>query len=102
MKPFDLEAARRGDPIEVRMDCDTWERREFIGTFYGPIGLMIVYVESNHPEFTVLAGVRMAKKERTVYVTLLRGGGAYWNDMPPRVVEEGSALAIAVPVTFEE
>lgn len=104
-RPFDLEAARRGDPIEVCICAGRWERREFIGTFCGLIGTMVVYVENNQPEFTVLAGARMARKERIVFVNIGWGNVGNWYGTAQEARQNSAGhklLAIAVPVTFEE
>lgn len=99
LKPFDLEAAKHGDPI-----CfSDGERLHFVGTsVYGyvvvqPImGGDFLECEAN--------SLRMAPKKRTEYWNLYRDGVSfsYQTEQDAIYAAANHAVAIAVPVEIEE
>jgi hypothetical protein len=113
MKPFDLEAAKRGEPIHVLFD-GTWTDAHFVGM--NRIGHVVTEGTYQCGAFATwtTGSVRMAPKKRTVYVNLYaqenplcRGKGQFgvWHDTADAAEASGdstSAIALAVPIEIEE
>ena len=110
-RPFDLEAAKRGEPIEVLMTFDDYYEKEFIGTFKGVNGIeMVTYLHDGKPDFTPSNQVRMkAPEQLTAYVNAYRmaNGLTYFGvqasednakDTAARVAYATTVLAVAIPV----
>lgn len=100
LKPFDLEAAKRGDPI-----CfEDGELLHFIGVAVS--GLVVA--QRKHGGMSLEFGfseLRMAPKKITVYLNIRANGVASWyatDNLAKDVASVGDFLAIAAPVEIEE
>lgn len=95
LKPFDLEAAKRGEPICL-YNGDLFH---FVGVCLG--GTVVVqYMKGTALQERTPDQLRMAPKKRTVYVNIYPDRTAYW-DYEPMIGAE-NAIAIAIPVEIEE
>jgi hypothetical protein len=114
MKPFDLEAAKRGEPIlYASMDCRTFAPAHFIGVTEDGVP---VIQWAKHIFAQSESELRMAPKKRTVYVNVyqsrLRTTRNHGNCSAAFDTEEGArdsargngvpVLAVAVPIEIEE
>jgi hypothetical protein len=81
---FDLEAAKRGEPIEYQ-EAYGWVEIKFIGEWYGDY-IVCSVPWSYKPETVLKDFVRMAKKrERRKYrVALIKHGGTITADSYPQ------------------
>lgn len=98
MKPFDLEAAKRGEPICLY----DGEKVHFVGL--SAMGA-VVYEKKNGDLFSCdPALVKMAPKKRTVWVNLYSSAvfDSWDSESRARSVAGHNAIAIAVPVEIEE
>ncbi len=113
MKPFDLEAAQRGDPIQVLYD-DAWTDTHFVGT--SKLGHVVAQGYFRCGEFSTWTSdrVRMAPKKRTVFLNVYAhrlearpGNQAATFDTAADAAENAARngvglLKIAMPVEIEE
>lgn len=101
MKPFDLEAAKRGEPITAKLDGDWAECVKFVG-----IGINDAVIIDT-PQYGTLRirsheNLRMAPKKQTVYVTLFKDGTADWSHEEVLIGREGrKVIAGAIPIEIE-
>lgn len=73
-KPFDLEAAKRGEPIEFQSLAGGWTRAHFVGISLGGIPIIQHYNGGDLEIVPYTHLLRMAPKKRTVYVILAAKG----------------------------
>lgn len=112
MKPFDLEAAKAGAPIQVLCD-DKWTDAHFVGI--GKHGHVVAQGDFRCGEFSTWtpSHLRMAPVKRTVYVNLYdqanpfsskKGRFAVWHDSEEaaRAASHEDTIAVAVPVEIEQ
>ncbi|HEX7906794.1 MAG TPA: hypothetical protein VF534_01695 [Paraburkholderia sp.] len=129
MKPFDLDAAKRGEPIQV-LYRDQWIDAYFVGV--SKTGHIVAEGDYASGQFSTWGGdnVRMAPRKRTVYVNLWKGElrpgnvyvtegkfppdahAAHWFDTEEQARSAATCglskgvsphcLAVAVPVAIEE
>lgn len=104
MKPFDLEAAKRGERVWIRSDKhNSWyEHAEFIGVT--KTGRPIIEWPDGEVRSISNADERlcMAPKKQIVWVTLFEDGDAAWVDEPVHV-SKGCVRTLAgcIPVEIE-
>lgn len=114
MKPFDLEAAKRGEPIVTRdgrkakfvahvPECDSLSR---VYAFVEGDKAVNAYNEAGEyiPSGRALCDLFMAPRKRTVYVNIYRHSYARWHatEEIARQFAEYKSLAIAIPIEIEE
>ncbi|NML34902.1 hypothetical protein [Paraburkholderia antibiotica] len=112
MKPFDLDAAKRGEPIQARIDGE-WNNVKFVGLGWAD-AVIVDHVSLGMLRYSgdLSDWLRMAPKKRTVYVnlypehaTIIAGGyRAVWHDTLHEAQFRSliGALAVAVPIEIEE
>lgn len=109
-RPFDLEAAKRGEPIEVMIASDNWIEKQFVGYFIDGRGVpMVVYIHADRPDWVPIAQVRMKAPEQiTMYANVRRMSsgavfGALYDSKRAATLNaenhiNGTQLATAFPV----
>jgi hypothetical protein len=113
VKPFNLEAAQRGEPIQLGPGYGTpdWQDVHFVGLSRN--GLPVVQAKYNRESCLVIGlpeKLRMAPKKRTVFVNIypIKPGAraavcmAYDTEIDARATSGANAIAIARPVEIEE
>lgn len=111
MRPFDIEAARRGEPIQARYS-GRWVDAEFVGIH---AGAAVVYVSAADVEYGLWTDchLRMKPRRRTVWVNIypdypglpnVGGKRAVWhdNEEDARARTIVDAIAVAVPIEIIE
>jgi hypothetical protein len=112
--PFDLEAARCGEPIQIGSSRDGWRDVSFVGqTPSGDIVLCELTAPGREMLITFTGDptgrLRMKPQKRTVYVNFYpkQSGAcaaceAYDDEASARFKAGAHATAIAIPVEIEE
>jgi hypothetical protein len=110
MKPFDLEAAKRGEPIAAKIDGVWCSDVKFVGTGYHD-NVIVDTPQYGTLRIGSVANLRMVPKKRTVYVNIYTskaGESNAWHHDNEEIARSRArttgriALAIAVPVEIEE
>jgi len=100
-KGFDVEAAKRGEPIEVNNAVGDWVPAQFIGMTSG--GRIAIEFGADGVCLYTPDQVRMVpKKPRVVFVQFYAGGKAEWFDREIIGVGSTNAFAYNVPVELPE
>jgi len=95
LKPFDLEAAKRGEEV---LTC-VGDPVHFIGVSMDGF-IVCQYKQGAILQEWKAGNLRMAPKKRTVWVNLYPDGKAFWFDEP--VKSSLPVLGTAIPVEIEE
>lgn len=98
MKPFDLAAAKRGDPVCLKSGT-------VVEIFISPEPGCAYVVRTPSKELFLIneSGLFMVPKKRTVYVTLFHDGTADWVDEPAYVARCGKKVITgARPIEIED
>lgn len=112
MKPFDLEAAKRGEPIVTR-DGRPAKFIAHVPELSGPYKILTLIGEGlqthtedglDVPKSTCPSDLFMAPKKVTRYVNLYNGGEAVWHETETDAKRNANSecIAVAVPVAAGE
>jgi len=114
MKPFDLEAAKRGEPIQSRIDGE-WNNVKFVGLgFENAVIVDHVSMGTLRYREDLADRLRMAPKKRTIFVNVYQmrheSRDAYqacaFDERPVAIhdsaVNSAKFHAIAIPIEIEE
>jgi hypothetical protein len=113
MKPFDLEAAQRGEPVQL-LDDNQWRDTHFVGI--SKLGHVVAQGNFRCGEFSTWSHdkVRMAPKKRTVFLNVYAhrlearpGNQAATFDTASDAADNAARngvglLKIAMPIEIEE
>lgn len=110
MRKFDIEAAKRHEPIQIGSDREGWRDISFVG--WTPCGDIVLceLTGSGRETLVVFTGdpagrLRMKPQKHTVFVNAMAGGTAAWfsrKEAAEDAQHTRDVIARAVPVEIEE